>query len=245
MEIRPVYDTPDIKLYCGDAAHTLARLKNRSCDVLVTDPPYGVGAAAGGLRTRENILLGKIANDEDASKDLVRSLISLAIQKVKRHRHVYIFGPFDLSLLPVVTKARATLIWDKGQGGLPHGDDTPWVAAHEEIQFASTEQESAARREVDGKLAARLRRGSILRYSRLNGLAAQNHIAEKPVGLLRELIEASSLIGEIVLDPFAGSGSTLVAAKMEGRRAIGIEIDPKHCETAIKRLENTVAPEEK
>ena len=67
------------------------------------------------------------------------------------------------------------------------------------------------------------------------------HPTEKPVALMRLLIESSSLPGEIVLDPFAGVGSALVAAVVTGRRAIGIEIDKRYAEIAAERLRDAEA----
>jgi adenine-specific DNA-methyltransferase len=64
------------------------------------------------------------------------------------------------------------------------------------------------------------------------------HPTQKPVGSLRPLIEALTKPGDIVLDPFAGSGSTLVAAKETGRRFIGIELDCEHQHTAALRLQS-------
>jgi DNA modification methylase len=64
------------------------------------------------------------------------------------------------------------------------------------------------------------------------------HPTQKPVGSLKPLIEAYSKPGEIVLDPFAGSGSTLVAAKECGRRFIGIELDEEHQHTAAQRVQS-------
>jgi site-specific DNA-methyltransferase (adenine-specific) len=61
------------------------------------------------------------------------------------------------------------------------------------------------------------------------------HKSEKPVGLIKKLIAESG--GDLILDPFAGSGTTLVAAKHLGRRAIGIEIEERWCEVAAKRAE--------
>ena len=64
------------------------------------------------------------------------------------------------------------------------------------------------------------------------------HPAEKPVELLSRIIIKSG--GELILDPFLGSGSTLVAAKLNGRRAIGIEIEERYCEIAARRLAQSV-----
>jgi adenine-specific DNA-methyltransferase len=64
------------------------------------------------------------------------------------------------------------------------------------------------------------------------------HPTQKPVGILRPLIEAFSLPGDTVLDPFCGSGSTLVAAHETGRAWLGIELDPEHHATAQRRLDN-------
>jgi len=62
------------------------------------------------------------------------------------------------------------------------------------------------------------------------------HPTQKPVGILRPLIEAFSAPGDLVLDPFCGSGSTLIAAQELGRRYAGIELDPQHHRTACQRL---------
>lgn len=62
------------------------------------------------------------------------------------------------------------------------------------------------------------------------------HPTQKPVGILEPLIRYSTNLGDTVLDPFAGSGSTLVAAKLSGRKAIGVEADETYCEAAANRL---------
>lgn len=62
------------------------------------------------------------------------------------------------------------------------------------------------------------------------------HPTEKPLPLMSDLIESSSRRGEIVLDPFAGSGSTLVAAALTGRRAVGCELDPRYVDVICRRL---------
>lgn len=65
------------------------------------------------------------------------------------------------------------------------------------------------------------------------------HPTQKPVSVLEPLIESFTLPGDLVLDPFAGSGSTCVAAQGLGRAYTGMELDPQHCSTARKRLTAT------
>lgn len=62
------------------------------------------------------------------------------------------------------------------------------------------------------------------------------HQSPKPVLLMEKLLAVVSDVGDLILDPFVGSGSTLVAAKRLGRKAIGIEIEERYCEVAAKRL---------
>ena len=66
------------------------------------------------------------------------------------------------------------------------------------------------------------------------------HPTQKPVWLCKKLVANSSNVGDLVLDPFMGSGTTLRAAKDLGRRAIGIEIEEKYCKIAVKRLAQEV-----
>ena len=222
MGLEPYYDEIGITIYHGDCREVLPSLSK--VDLLLTDPPYGMNWCSG----RGD--MGGISGD-DGTFD-VEACIRLALAQLRFHRHAYVFGPLDLSAL--TTAATAELIWDKGK----HGSGNlsmPWGPSHERIAFAVwSPYKSAAK---DGGLAARLRRGSIINVPmQNNGRGALTHPTEKPVMLMRQLIEASSLFGETVLDPFAGSGSTLVAAALEGRKAIGIELDEAHCETAAKRL---------
>lgn len=70
----------------------------------------------------------------------------------------------------------------------------------------------------------------------MNSAQNDDHPTGKPVALMRQIIESSSLVGDLVLDPFAGAGSTLVAAVVSGRQAIGIELEEKYCERAARRL---------
>jgi site-specific DNA-methyltransferase (adenine-specific) len=221
--VTPYYETESVKLYLGDSLEIAC-----SYDLLVTDPPYGQEFVSG----RANGKWGMLQGDDDANG--VEGRLATALKGLKRGRHVYIFsGRLDLSALPLC--GITELIWDKGTIGM--GDlSSPWGPQHEKIVFATYELSKANREKGYGNLSARLRKGSVLRNMRPISGGVKHRPTEKPIDILRQLIESSSVMGETVYDPFAGSGSTLVAAVLEGRKAIGVEIDERYCETAAKRL---------
>ena|SRR6185369_9896257 len=226
--MKPYYEHGGITIYHGDCREILPALADDLAHEIVTDPPYGVQFQSSWRRDT----FDKITGDE--SQEVALQGIKEAIRVLRYSRHLYIFGRFDLSLLPITPPVE--LIWDKQYVGM--GDlNQPWGSQHEYIQFCVSRKRDPGRE--TGSLAAKLRRGTILSYPRKDG-SVTLHPTEKPVALLRELIESSSRIGETVLDPFMGSGSTLEAARREDRNFIGIEIEEKYCEIAAKRLSQEV-----
>lgn len=215
-------------LYLGDAAEITPELP--TIDLLVTDPPYGNSYRS----NKRNEQFRFIENDSDLS--VVEVVLKEAVPKIRRGRHLYVFGPVGDILRTLPVAAVIQLVWDKeirGMGNL----SLPWGVSHEPIFFGVHEISAANRAKGYGNQVARLRKNSVLRYQRIQADAVTKHPTEKPVPLLRDLIESSSASGEIVFDPFVGSGSTQVAATLEGRRSIGIEIDEQYAEIAAKRLE--------
>lgn len=231
--MKPYYEHGGITIYHGDCRDVLPTLESDSVDVIVTDPPYG-------MRWQSNTR--KIQFDEihgDDSTDAAVSALALCIRPLKRGRHMYAFGRYDLSNLSVVSLA-VELVWDKGQfsaGNL----EIPWGLQHETIQFYVNNKDGKLNKFRHGGLSTRLRRGSVIRSKRIHGMS-EDHPTEKPVDVLRQLIESSSSLYETVLDPFVGCGSTLVAARLEGREAIGIEIEERYCEIAARRLQQDALP---
>lgn len=222
----PYYEDENCTIYHGDCLEVLPTLPASSVDLIVTDPPYGVR-----YESNRGHGHGAIAGD-DGTFD-VPGALTIACRMLRRSRHAYVFGGIDLSTTPLT--AQVELVWDKGVVGMGNLE-LPWSTSHEPITFAVYEPSRANREKGYGRLAARMRKGSVLRVQRTNGAATTRHPTEKPVPLLRELVESSSCMGEVVLDPFVGVGSTLVAAVLEGRKAIGIEIDERYCEAAASRV---------
>lgn len=223
-----MFSSKGIRLFCGNALEVLPHLESKSVDLLLTDPPYGVG-----FRSNRGENFKPIAGDEN--QDVAMAVLSASCRVIKPFSHCYIFGRYDFSVDLPMTEG-TELIWDKEMLGMGSLSD-PWGPQHEYIQFKVFVPSKANRARGDGKLSARMRKGSVLRCSRKNSRAVNKHPTEKPVELLRQLIESSSCFGDTILDPFAGSGSTLEAAYLEGREAIGIEIDPGYAEAAARRLE--------
>lgn len=224
--MNPYYEDEMVTLFHGDCRDVLPILGKSSVDLLVTDPPYGQAFKSNRGHDHAAIV------GDDGSLD-VPAALTLATKCLRRSRHAYVFGAIDLSETPLA--AQVELIWDKGVVGMGNLE-LPWATSHEPVTFAIYEPSKANRDKGYGKLVARIRKGSVVRATRTNGAATTRHPTEKPVEVLRQFIESSSLLRETVLDPFVGVGSTLVAAVLEGRRGIGIEVDEGYCEMAAVRL---------
>lgn len=231
--ITPFYERGGIVIYLGDCRDVLPTLSKDSAALMVTDPPYGVGYRSN--RRTATDAFAPILGDDNA--DWVPAALAQAARVMRRGRHAYIFGPAALVGAPFASPVE--LVWDKAALGA--GDlDLPWAPAHEPITFAVYELSAANRAKGAGRGVARLRQGSVLRFQRPISGAVNRHPTEKPVPLLRRLIESSSLYGEIVLDPFLGCGSTLVAAIAEGRYGVGIELDEGYATIAAERCDRAL-----
>lgn len=227
--MKPYYEENGIVIYHGNCEEILSELPKS--DLLVTDPPYGNSWVPSKSRRKNPDDFPVMKNNDDAT--MIVPILKQAIFAIRPHCHVYIFGDWRNADLPL--GGVCELIWDKCITTLS-GADTPWAKQHEYITFG-VRANAAQRKMNDGARAARMRKGSILRYQRPSGAAVTKHPTEKPVMLMRELIESSSRFYATVLDPFMGTGSTLVAALLECRNGIGIEIEEKYCEIAALRLE--------
>lgn len=176
-------------------------------DLMITDPPYGMDFQSN-YRTKKH---KRIANDDTLPLDL----IWLAIAKARAA--AYVFCRWDnIAAMP---KPKSVLAWVKNNwsmGDLEHEHGRQWEACC----FYAKENHEFVKRIPD-----------VLNVSRTGNAL---HPTEKPIALIEQLLAAN--VGETVLDPFMGSGTTLVAAKLCGKQAIGIELEEKYCETAAKRL---------
>lgn len=223
-----LYESPLVTVWHGKAEDVVAAMPTESVDLIVTDPPYGVEWQS----NRRKEKFERLANDTPADRDGIRAVLGECVRVVRQHRHLYVFGPTDVLEGLKVSEA-VSLVWDKGTMG--SGDVTAaWGPQHEPISFVVSKHRHAGKA---GKstIPTRMRKGSILSYTRPTGRNVKRHPDEKPVPLMRELIESSSRQGETVLDCYAGSGPVGVAAILSGRRAILVDEHLPHAETCVER----------
>lgn len=209
--LTPYYESGGIRLYHGDC-RGIVELEWLSADVLVTDPPYGIDYQSGW----ESTMARSIAGDGDTSlRDGVLE---------RWDGPALVFGTWRIPR-PAGTHTR--LIWDT-KGALGMGDlSVPWKPSDQEVY-------------VIGKGFVGRRDTNVLRFAPVQSMAknGRHHPHEKPVSLMYALLQKTR---GIVADPFAGSGSTLVAAARLGRPAVGVEIDEDYCHIAAERIRAELA----
>lgn len=225
-----VYESDLVTVVHGRAEDYLPMVPRESVGLVIADPPYGREWES----NRRAESFGQLDGDgaDTMSRERLNRVIGECVRIVGQQRHLYVFGPEDVLAGHKVSDV-VELIWDKVSLG--SGDVTSvWSPNHERINFTVSKHRHAGKA---GKptLPTRMRRGSVLRYQRPTGKAVR-HPDEKPVALLRELIESSSKQGETVLDPTAGVLSTAVAAVLTGRRALVIESDLRWIEKGLPRI---------
>jgi DNA modification methylase len=218
LEMKPYYEEPGITIYHGKCRDYLFTLT----DLLLTDPPYGIKMDKGFEGFEGFGGFGKpIArrqypdswDDKRPDKDTFAHCLDCC------KRAIIFGGNFFADLLPVSTH---WIVWDKLNTMPTFGDC--------ELAWTNIDRKSVKKVTVEW-----------------NGLLGKEwetrkHPTQKPLKLMNWCIENYSEPGETILDPFMGSGTTLRAAKDLGRKAIGIEIEEKYCEIAVKRLQQEVLP---
>jgi len=230
------------RLLCGDATEATAweaLMGGEAFALLWTDPPYGVDYASknamlnardGGKRI-ETPIEGDAQSSPELT-DLLRSSFSLAFAHSKAGGAWYVAGPQGgalshsfASVLLELGLLRHTLQWVKNQFVLGRCD---YHYRHEPIFYGW--KDGAAHTWHGGHS-----QDSVLEFDRPR--RSELHPTMKPVALVQRCLENSSDPGALVCDPFAGSGTTLIAAEASGRRAAVMELTPAYCDVIVTRWE--------
>ena len=206
------------KIICGDCLKIMKEIPNESVDLVLTDPPYGTKTNQRG----DSFMIGEFSN--------ILPLVLPEIYRVlKPNGAFYCFTSWTqmsewLLRFQQYFKLQNLLIWDKKRHSgcySPSSCQFTW----EGIFFG-----------IKGKRKIRKYQKDVL----ISEEKGKRIAMQKPVDIVKKLIEASSDEGMVILDPFIGSGTTAVACKQLKRNFIGIEISPEYCKIANERLRQEV-----
>lgn len=236
----PYFAAPGVALYCGEALAILRELPDASVAALVTDPPYSSGGAFRGDRTMatsakytSSTTIRRPPEFTGDTRDQRSFAYWEALWLSECRRIVEPGGSAlvfcDWRQLPATTDAlqaggfvwRGIVTWHKATGRPRRG------GFRSEAEFVVWGTAGPLREDHEVYLPGVIQ---------TSGAGANRwHVAEKPLDLMRELVTVAPE-GSTILDPFAGSGSALVAARDMRRHAIGVEVDPAYCDVAARRL---------
>jgi len=211
----PYYQDDLVTLFHGDCLEVAEWL---DADVLVTDPPYGM-EYIGDYRRSDGSRTDRVEIAGDTTLESRRAALSAWGDKPG-----LVFGTWRM---PRPEGTKNLIVWDKGDSPGVGNTNIPWGLSHEEIYVVGTWPLREAG--YGGP-----RSGSVIRAASPAGNARPDHPTPKPVGLMEALI--TKCPAGAIADPFAGSGSTLIAARNIGRKSIGVELEERYCELIAKRL---------
>lgn len=205
------------RLLCGDSTKSQDvawLMRGEKADLCLTDPPYNIGFKSQRYKTGYNTSQDKLGDDE------YLSFLSSVFKNAQAHtsRQIVTVGTQNLASWLGMFEASAVAPWiakNKMSGGkISH------LALYEPIVFF-------------GQFDRTSRSTDLFEFSTSFQKEADEHPCPKPLALFTELVKCYAT--DSVLDPFLGSGTTLIAAEKTGRVCYGMEIDPKYCDVIIKR----------
>ncbi len=223
----------DATLYCGDCLAIMPTLQR--VDAVVTDPPYSSGGYQESGKSAGSIGSNAIekwegrptiAADNLSTRGYMRLIKDVC--RATKSREIYVFCDWRMwtstcdALEDGFFRPRSMIVWNKGTPGMGVG----WRGQHELICYGLR---GPAKIGTAGK-------GNVLSIGRSGN---PDHPTQKPVLVLEELLSGSD--GNVILDPFMGSGTTGVACSNLGRKFIGIEIERKYFDIACERIERALA----
>ena len=207
--IKPYYCQDGITIYHGDSREILGGGQLSAIGLIVTDPPYGMSYCSN--RSPKHLHLGGIQGDQSYPEWIFYELTYRV--------GMCVFCRWDN--LQTIPPPKSFIVWDKGvhsMGDLKHEFGRQW----EGVAFYPGPEHEFTKRPSDVIRASRVTPGDM------------QHPTQKPIECITPLILCHPV--GMILDPFMGSGTTLEAAKLTGRPAIGIEIEERFCEIAARRL---------
>lgn len=230
----PYYDDGSCVIYHGDCREVLPRLS--AVDHVITDPPYEAEAHTTARRsTNSEHRVIPLVIEFSAITEELRGFASAEFGRLSRG-WVLVFcqseaiGAWRAALARGGCEWRRAQAWVKPDSAPQFTGDRPGIG----FECIATAWAGKSKSKWNGGGRRGVYEHCVNNFGRLTD--GRPHPTMKPEPLMCELVTLFSDPGDTILDPFMGSGTTLVAAKRLGRKAIGIEIEEKYCEIAAKRL---------
>jgi len=230
------------RLTCGDALTLMRDLPAESVDLLIADPPYNLGKNYGNnvdLKEKQDYQTFTRSWLEEASRILKPDGSIFCFMGVKFISRLYITLEEDLELTP-----QGWITWHYTQGigrkrGFsPRHEDILWFSKGNEPVFNLDDVRIPQKYYRKRNNMAGANPGDVWQFSHVHYCAAEreDHPTQKPEALIERIIAAASNPGDLVLDPFVGSGTTCRVAKVMGRNSIGFDINPDYIAMSEARL---------
>lgn len=221
------------RIACIDSfvhASRRAALDGAAIDCVMTDPPYAIYGSSTGI--------GADIADDKMVRPFFEKLARLCSEHARMFGHVYICCDWR-SYAALWDGARRAglspkncIVWDKLSSGL----GSMYANTHEFVAFFAALPVATAMKSTARRGQRQVHKANLVRYPRVMGKERQ-HNAAKPIQLFADLVENSTDAGDLVLDPFLGSGTAVLACEKIGRRCIGIDVEPKWVDVSIRRWE--------
>lgn len=230
-----LYEIGEHRLLCGDSTDSdqVAKLMDgEKADMVFTDPPYNANYKSRG----ENELLRKgIKNDNMSNDDFeqfIKGFVSTCLLNIKDGASLYFccnwkdsYPRFYFNLQEAGINISANIVWNKGSGGMG------WQDYRHQYEFIIYGFKLGAKHSwYGGRTETDV--WDIGRDNRTD----YKHPTQKPIAIPAKAITNSSKSGDLVMDLFTGSGSTMVAAHQLKRKCYGMELDPKYCDVIVNRM---------
>ena len=201
----------------GDSLKVLNDLDDGVIDIVITDPPYGINYKSNMSMFDNTITKRGLLNDGDEAFELLDKTCEILQRKTSENAHLYffcswaVFSKFE-SIIGKYFTIKTPLVWDKLS--FATGDIyNDWANQTEIILYC-----------VKGKKGFNKRKGNVLSVTRMH-TSKMVHPTQKPVELIKHILDASALKNDFIVDPFMGSGSTIKACNEYGLKSLGIELD--------------------
>ncbi len=233
----------ELKIICGDAVEEMKKLPQKSVRLIITDPPYNLSKNYG--NNQDNMEFTEYL-------EFSRKWLNEAHRVLTDDGTIYVFmGMRYISYIYTILEQELGMTFNswitwfytqgigKTKGFSPRHDDILMFTKHPKKYIFNLDNIRVPQkfyRSVNNMRGANP--GNVWEFSHMHycNKNRQNHPTQKPEGLYERMILSSSNVGDVVLDPFSGSGTLLRVCQQTGRRGIGIEVNPEYIEMTNERL---------